>query len=89
MNSDSDSDLSSLTIGHNFTIECIVGTCYDNLAVSFFKGGDVLRTIRTPKNIERYTHTFALDKSSAGVYGCKVDTANGSVFPKMFTLKGS
>lgn len=65
-----------------------MGTCYSNLAVSFFKGGDVLKTIRTAKNIGLYQHTFALDENSAGLYACKVDTAQMAVFPVMFTLTG-
>ena len=66
-----------------------MGTCYNNLAVSFFKGGNVLKTIRTAKNIGLYQHTFTLDENSAGVYGCKVDTAEMALFPKMFTLTGT
>ena len=81
-------DISSHKVGENFTIECNVGTCYTDLAVSFFKGGDVLKTIRTAKNIGLYQHTFTLDKNSAGVYGCKVDTAEKALFPRMFTLTG-
>ena len=83
-------NISSLSVGDNFTFECQVETCLTNVTVYFYKDDQVIETITNINNTMRsmiYNYTLTVRLDSPGEYSCRVVTPEGES-EKFFNITG-
>lgn len=86
-------NLSTFTIGLPFTLICQVETCVSDVAVTFYKGSEVLRVTSITNNNNvltplSFAHVITIDEDTAGQYGCRAVTSKGGTETVQFTLSG-
>lgn len=81
-------DITDKRIGDTIMLSIDVDTCLTDIRVSFYKGQDLVHSISSVRNRQRYIYQHQVAENSAGSYSYRVSSRLASTPLSYFNITG-